>query len=149
MCLYRHSPIFKGDNMPVAKLPSKLEAELNAEFKFTVEHNHEAGLLNDWNTGRIFVNPAPPYRQGSVELYINKALRCKAELIVLLVPCDVSTDWFNKVWELHEKVPDYIELRFFRGRIKYENTEKDEETSRFAHRIPSCLVIIRNPEVGN
>jgi hypothetical protein len=124
----------------LAKLPSKLEAELNAEFKFTAEHNHEAGLLNSWDAGRIFVNPAPPYRQGSVELYINKALRCNAELVVLLVPCDVSTEWFNNIWELSEIHPHKVQLRFFRGRIKYES----EEASRFAHRIPSCLVIISN-----
>ena len=127
----------------IAKLPSKLEAELNSEFKFTAEHNHEAGLLQSWE-GRIFVNPAPPYRQGSVELYINKALRCRADLVVLLVPCDVSTEWFNNVWELSQKNPDLVQLRFFRGRIKYESQE--EETSRFAHRIPSCLVIVKNPE---
>lgn len=133
--------------MPVAKLPGKLESELNTEFKFTAEHNHEAGLLDSWNEGRIFVNPAPPYRQGSVELYINKALRCKAELIVLLVPCDPSTEWFNSIWELHEKFPERVGLRFFRGRIKYESHE--EEISRFAHRIPSCLVIISNGRTEN
>ena len=131
----------------IAKLPSKLEAELYAEFKFTAEHNHESGLLHLWNEGRIFVNPAPPFRQGSVELYITKALRCKAELVVLLVPCDVSTEWYNNVWELSRENPERVTLRFFRGRIKYETdyrNENDIGPSRFAHRIPSCLVVIKN-----
>ena len=139
------SLFFKEDlAMPIAKLPSKLEAELYQEFKFTAEYNHESGLLHTWQDGRIFVNPAPPFRQGSVELYINKALRCRADLIALLVPCDVSTDWYNNVWELHQQDPHRINLRFFRGRIKYESNHDEEDKSRFAHRIPSCLVIITN-----
>ena len=129
--------------MPIAKLPSKLESELYKEFRFTDEYNHESGLLHTWQDGRIFVNPVPPFRQGSVELYINKALRCRAELIVLLVPCDVSTEWFNDIWERSQS-SDKIQLRFFRGRIKYESNHDEEDKSRFAHRIPSCLVIITN-----
>lgn len=131
--------------MPMAKLPSKLESELYKEFEFTQEYNHESGLLHLWDSGRIFVNPAPPFRQGSTELYINKALKCKAELIVLLVPCDVSTDWWNNIWNISQIHPQAVQLRFFRGRIKYEaesRNENDLAPSRFAHRIPSCLIII-------
>jgi len=115
------------------RLPSKIESELNSEFRFTHEFNNEVGLLHIWNHGRYFVNPTPPYRNGSVELYVNKALRSKAELVVLLIPCDVSTTWFNRIWELNKQNPNHVELRFFKGRIKYEG-DKD---SRFQFRVPS------------
>ena len=120
------------------KLPIALEQELEKEFNFTHKHYNEASLLHTWSEGRILVAPLPPYRQGSIELYLNKALKSTAENIVLLLPCDVSTEWFNRVWGLAINAPCRVQMRFFNGRIKYEGENNQ-------HRISSCLVIIRNP----
>lgn len=119
------------------KLPVSLESELEREFEFTRKFYNESALLHNWDEGKIFVAPLPPYRQGSVELYLNKALKCKAEIIVLLLPCDVSTDWFNRFWKISQDSASGVTMRFFDGRIKYE----DEKLN---YRVSSVLIIIRN-----
>ena len=125
------------------KLPVSLESELDKEFQFTRKLYNEAALLHTWNEGRLLIAPLPPYRQGSVELYLNKALKSTAETVVLLLPCDVSTDWFNRIWQLARTNPDKVQMRFFNGRIKYEGE------GQLQYRISSCLVVVRPVEYFN
>jgi hypothetical protein len=132
------------------QLPQKFKAELYKEFDFTREFTNESALLHNWGEGRILCSPLPPFRNGVVELYVNKALGNKAELIVLVLPCDVSTDWFHKLWaeykasELRQVLlgETTVSIRFIKGRLKYDGGEGEE--SRFKHRVPACVVVIRN-----
>ena len=73
------------------RLPQKLKDELYKEFDFTREFVNEQALLHSWGEGRILISPLPPFRQNSIELYVNKALKSSAELITLVLPCDTST----------------------------------------------------------
>lgn len=125
------------------RLPSNLEAELDKEFQFTQKLYSESALLHTWANGRLLIAPLPPYRQGSIELYLNKALRSTAETVVLLLPCDVSTDWFNRMWQIARSYPDKVQMRFFNGRIKYEGE------GQLQYRISSCLIVVRPIEYSN
>lgn len=108
--------------------PPDLFYALNNEFNFTIDvasskENAKCeryytidddGLSKSWEGERVFCNP--PYGR-QIKDWVRKAYneRNNAELIVLLVPARTDTSWFH----------DYIlydcyDLRFIRGRIKFE-----------------------------
>lgn len=127
------------------QLPREFKAELYKEFDFTNEFTDEKALLHTWGEGRILISPLPPFRAGSIELYVNKALKSKAEVVVLVLPCDTSTDWFHKILEAKDlRKEGYTETRFIKGRLRYEGTQGE---SRFKNRVPAVTVVIRNPYI--
>jgi hypothetical protein len=58
-------------------------------------------------------------KQGVPELLINKALQAKAELVVLFLPADTSTEWFSKAFTHRKMTMLNVDLRFLQGRVKY------------------------------
>lgn len=79
---------------------------------FTVEDD---GLAQDW-PGVVWCNP--PYSETA--LWVEKAVieAKKGSTIVMLVPASTDVEWF------HEHVYGKHEVRFVRGRIKFEG-QKD------------------------
>lgn len=109
--------------------PQEIFDKLNEEFHFTVDacansqnakldqywSKEENALEQSWAGQRVFCNP--PYSRGNVRAFFLKArqetrvLDCK--LAVLLIPTYTERSWF---YEYRED----FEVRFFRGRIKFE-----------------------------
>lgn len=123
--------------------PSKLFAELDAEFHFDLDpcatpENHkcpeyftkeENGLLQNWGGRRVFCNP--PYGKA-MPAWVRK---CSEEakkpgtLVVMLIPARTDTSYFH----------DYIykkarEIRFLRGRLHFNDAKN-------AAPFPSMIVI--------
>ena len=118
-------------------LPPKLHAELQKEFDFTLEFHDSNSLFHPLDEGRILIHLPPPVKQGVPELLINKALTAKAELVVLFLPADTSTEWFNKAFTASHDDDVNVDLRFLQGRVKYTIDKRIK-------RVPSCMIIIRN-----
>jgi len=108
------------DNHDNWKTPKELYDKLNDEFHFDFDpcpFCHDItkwdGLNIEW--GRVnFVNP--PYSRKLKEAFIVKALEeCKkGKIVVMLLPVSTSTKIF------HEIVLPNCEIRFLRGRVKFE-----------------------------
>lgn len=116
--------------------PSWLYEKLDDEFHFSFDpcplNSTFDGLKIDWN-GNIFVNP--PYSQ--VKQWLIKAhqeLKKNARLIVFLVFTNTDTAWF------HDYVYGKAELRFIRGRIKFDGFSKAGAMR------PSMLCIFRKEQ---
>ena len=98
--------------------PKELYNKLNNEFNFDFDpcplHSDFDGLLINWGKSN-FVNP--PYSRKLKEAFIIKALEesKKGSLCVLLLPVSTSTKIFHEVI-----VPNANEIRFIKGRIKFE-----------------------------
>ena len=96
--------------------PRAIYAELDAEFHFNddpcpLDDNPKInGLERDWGTS-VFLNP--PYSNPLP--WVEKAYYeyLKGKTIVGLLRGDTSTRWF------HDWVYPFAELRFVRGRIKF------------------------------
>lgn len=139
--------------------PDAFFAELHREFKFTLDAaasrdnckvpNYRGpdhvwpecrnGLVFDWN-GVVWLNP--PY--SKCREFIAKAAEeahaghCTA---VCLVPSRTDTRWWHEhVWdtERHRPRPN-VEVRFVRGRLKFGNTGKPENSAPF----PSVVIVFR------
>jgi phage N-6-adenine-methyltransferase len=126
--------------------PQEIFDKLDAEFHFTVDacassdnakldqywSKEENALSRSWAAQRVFCNP--PYSRGNVKAFFMKAWNetrngdCK--LAVLLIPTYTEREWF------HEYREDF-EVRFFKGRIKFEG---GKTTARGNH----MLVIFRS-----
>lgn len=138
--------------MPQAKTvewetPQELFDKLDAEFSFTLDpaatdenakcEKHYTietdGLEQNWAGERVFLNP--PYGRE-----LNKWVKkCYDEIyslgppqiIVALLPARTDTKWFHN-WVYH-----YTEIRFLKGRVKYENGSDIPNSAPF----PSMIVI--------
>ena len=99
------------------KTPFNLWLELNKEFGFDFDPcplNAEFdGLSIEWEKSN-FINP--PYSQKLKEAFIRKAFEesKKGKLCVMLLPVSTSTKIF------HEIIYPNAEIRFLRGRVKFE-----------------------------
>lgn len=102
------------------KTPDYLYNKLDEEFKFDFDPcplNHD---LNKWDGLKIewgksnFVNP--PYSKKLKEAFVNKALEeaRKGKKVVMLLPVSTSTKLF------HDVILPNCEIRFLRGRVKFE-----------------------------
>ena len=100
------------------KTPDVLFKELNKEFQFNDDPcpsyrppNYD-GLLAEWGT-RSFVNP--PYKD--IKKWIEKGYNewRKGKTIVFLIPARTDTKYF------HEFIYPYAELRFIKGRLKFND----------------------------
>jgi hypothetical protein len=93
--------------------PASVYDALNAEFHFNDDPcplDGTGGLEREWGTS-VFLNP--PY--SAPYPWVKKAYQesLKGKVIVGLLRGDTSTKWF------HEWVLPFTELRFVKGRIKF------------------------------
>jgi len=107
------------------KTPDSFYNALNEEFDFDFDpcplFSKIDGRDIEWGE-RNFVNP--PYSRRLKESFINKALEesKKGKLCVLLLPVSTSTKIFHDVIK-----PNATEIRFIRGRIKFEGLNSNGE----------------------
>lgn len=124
--------------------PDYLYKQLNAEFNFDFDPcplNFDPitpetdGLLKQWGS-RNFINP--PYGDKLKQLFVKKALieAMKGKLCVLLLPVSTSTDLF------HTHIKPYAkEIRFLKGRVKFEGVNERGERAKGTGRFDSMLVV--------
>lgn len=124
--------------------PQWLFDALNKEFGFTLDPcsdgtnakcpkfytPRENGLLRDWGTETVFMNP--PYSE--VDEWMRKAYGAAQEgaTVVCLVPARTDTRWW------HEYVMKG-EVRLIRGRLKFGNAENSAP-------FPSAIAVFRPRE---
>lgn len=125
--------------------PSWLFDALNKEFGFTLdpcademnaqcEHFytiHDNGLLRDWGTESVFMNP--PYSE--CEAWMRKAYGSAQDgaTVVCLVPARTGTKWWHQFAMKGE-------VRFLRGRLQFGGDEMG-----FAP-FPSAVIVFRPKE---
>lgn len=107
---FTKSRVSKSDNHST---PTVIYEELDNEFHFNDDPcplNGTGGLDREWGTS-VFLNP--PYSNPTP--WVKKAYEesLKGKLVVGLLRGDTSTKWF------HDWVLGKAELRFFRGRIRF------------------------------
>lgn len=101
--------------------PAELFERLDNEFHFNHDpcplHGEEYvdGLLSEWGSSN-FVNPPYSCTQRWVEKCVQE--QKKGKLVVLLIPAHTSTYYF------HDFIIPNAEIRFFKGRIKFEEEGK-------------------------
>lgn len=90
----------------------------------------ENGLLRDWKTDTVFMNP--PYSE--TEDWMRKAYGAAQEgaTVVCLVPARTDTVWWHEYAMKGE-------IRFIRGRLKFGDAENSAP-------FPSCIVVFRPRE---
>ncbi len=122
--------------------PGNLFAELDAEFRFTLDVCASAdnakceryfdrrmnGLTQTW-TGMCWMNP--PYGR-TIGLWIRKAHESSMEgaTVVCLIPARTDTEWW------HKYVVKADEVRFVRGRLRFGNATSGAP-------FPSAIVVFR------
>jgi site-specific DNA-methyltransferase (adenine-specific) len=138
--------------MPKAKsvewgTPQEFFDQLNEEFDFTLDpcasHENtkceryftkaEDGLAQSWAGERVFMNP--PYGTEAANWIAKAYFESQyAEVIVGLLPARTDTRWF------HDFVNQKAEVRFVKGRLKFEGQDGKTGTATF----PSIVVVWRN-----
>jgi phage N-6-adenine-methyltransferase len=124
--------------------PQWLYDALNKEFGFTLDPcsdgtnakcekfftASENGLLRDWKTDVVFMNP--PYSE--VDEWMRKAYGAALEgaTVVCLIPARTDTRWW------HEYCMK-AEIRFIRGRLKFGDAESGAP-------FPSAIIVFRPRE---
>ena len=76
----------------------------------------------------------PPYG-SQISKFVEKASTSGAELVVAILPARTDTRWF---WDF---VLEKAEIRFIKGRLKFERPDGPQGTAPF----PSIIAIWRNP----
>lgn len=73
---------------------------------------HSDGLAQSWKNEIVWCNP--PY--GRIEPWVKKAYQesLTGTTTVLLLPCRTDTHWW------HDYIQPYAEIRWLRGRIKFD-----------------------------
>ena len=102
------------------RTPYDLYKKLDQEFNFDFDTCPFMHNLSEWNGLKIewgksnFVNP--PYSRKLKEAFIMKAFQeyRKGKNVVMLLPVSTSTKIF------HEVILPNCEIRFLRGRVKFE-----------------------------
>lgn len=110
--------------------PKALYSELNEEFNFDFDpcplHADFDGLVVPWGA-RNFINP--PYSRKLKEAFVKKAIAEGriGKLCVMLLPVSTSTVLFHDFIQ-----PNAKEIRFLRGRVKFEgvNTKGERVTNK-------------------
>jgi phage N-6-adenine-methyltransferase len=124
--------------------PQWLFDALHKEFGFTLDPcsdgtnakcakfytPNENGLLKDWKTETVFMNP--PYSE--VSDWMRKAYGAAQEgaTVVCLIPARTDTQWW------HEYAMK-SEIRFIRGRLKFGDAENSAP-------FPSAIIVFRPRE---
>ena len=110
----RNRNILSGDDWVTPKeLYNTLDQEFNFNFDPCPLHSDFDGLKIDWKE-RNFINP--PYSRKLKEAFIRKSFEesKKGKLCVMLIPVSTSSKIF------HETIYPHAEIRFIRGRVKFE-----------------------------
>jgi len=123
------------------KTPKDFYDKLNAEFNFDFDpcplNSTFDGLIIEWGQSN-FVNP--PYSRKLKEAFILKGIEesRKGKTVVLLLPVSTSTKIFHDfIW------PNKKEIRFIRGRIKFEGyNTKGELVSNKCGMHDSMIVVL-------
>lgn len=132
--------------------PRKLFEELDREFHFTLDpccshenakcgkHYTEAenGLAQNWGGETVFVNP-PYSRQGKQDEWVKKCweeAQKPGTVVVALLPARTDTERF------HAYILGQAEIRFIRGRLRFEQNGMPGGTATF----PSMICIWRGTE---
>lgn len=111
------------------RTPRKVYDGLHAEFKFQFDpcpsHALIDGLTSEWGSP-AFVNP--PFKE--IDKWVRKSFAewIDGKTVVMLIPARTDTRWW------HDCVMKATEIRFLRGRLKYEG-------AKFNAPFPSCVVI--------
>jgi phage N-6-adenine-methyltransferase len=139
--------------------PKCLYEELNKEFHFVLDPATSAdnplqtkywytetdnGLVSSWNKGgNVYVNP-PYHSRRSIDKWVKKAHDESLEhkiTVVMLLPVRSDTRWFhNYIWNRY-KFYDNVEVRFLKGRLKFQTKDQIQNSAPF----PSLLAIFRPP----
>ncbi len=122
--------------------PQWLFDSLNKEFGFTLDPcsdgdnakcvnfytMRENGLLRDWKTETVFMNP--PY--SDVAAWMRKAYGAAQEgaTVVCLIPARTDTKWWHEYCMKGE-------IRFLRGRLKFGDAENSAP-------FPSAIIVFRH-----
>lgn len=133
--------------------PLDLYRKLNDEFHFTTDPCAEPtnrleckvfytklddGLSKEeWPAGNVFVNP--PYgKKGKGPEWVKRCVNHAAQglgTVVMLIPARTDTRWFHDfIWQKPN-----VEIRFIRGRLKFDNPDHKLNTAPF----PSMIVVFR------
>jgi len=124
--------------------PQAVFDALNNEFAFDLDpcasdSNHKCaqyftkdddGLAQPWDNRSVFVNP--PYGR-EIKHWVKKASEARGGVVVLLIPARTDTSYF------HDYIYNQSEIRFLRGRIKFEINGEAKDAAPF----PSMLAIFR------
>ena len=129
--------------------PQDFYDKLNAEFHFTLDPcanivNHktllyfteeEDGLQQDWSGHTVFMNP--PYGR-QISKWMKKAYEesKKGVTVVCLVPTRTDTKWW---WDYCMKG----DIRFVKGRLKFEGYNKNHEIVNMPATFPSAIVVFK------
>lgn len=125
--------------------PSYVYDPLNEEFSFDFDPcplelgeitPENDGLLIEWGE-RNFVNP--PYSRMLKEEFVKKAAEVAASgrLCVLLLPVRTSTALFHDV-----VLPNAKDIRFLRGRVKFEGVNTKGERVTTKCRMHDSMVVV-------
>ncbi len=120
-----------------ARTPAEIFRKLDKEFKFVLDVActrlnckcfrgifHEEGydaLNEDWvklsDKGSIWVQP--PYSNSNILRFVHKSWMesGKGSIVVLLIPSDVSTEYFDFCFN------NASEIRFMQPRVKFDNPD--------------------------
>jgi site-specific DNA-methyltransferase (adenine-specific) len=123
--------------------PQWLFDELNREFEFELDvcasaenarcarffTDSEDGLRQEWR-GHCWMNP--PYGE-TIGLWVHKAWQSAQDgaVVVCLLPARTDTAWF------HDYVMEAAEIRFLRGRLKFNDAENSAP-------FPSLVAVFRS-----
>jgi len=122
--------------------PQKFFDELNKEFHFTLDPcatketakckkyftQKQDGLKQNWNKEIVFCNP--PYGK-EIGKWVKKASEAQGGVVVMLIPARTDTKYF------HEYIYNKTEIRFLKGRLKFDGKQKRSGSAPF----PSMIVI--------
>jgi phage N-6-adenine-methyltransferase len=109
----------------------------NAKCKRFISPGEDALMKDTWiKKGTIWLNP--PYGRNVIEHWLGKAFQqclLYPVTIVCLIPASTDTIWW------HRFVMKAYEIRFVRGRIKFELRKKKHNTPLF----PSAIIVFKQP----
>lgn len=145
---------WKNDPNPLQRTPQALYDQLHEEFGFTLDAAAsdintkcpryytvaDNSLHQPWAPETVWCNP--PYGRG-LEAWVQKAYREAAlgATVVMLLPATTDLGWW------HEYAMHADEIRFIRGRVKFER-ENGEVLYGTKYRnsfFPSVVVVFRPP----
>lgn len=126
-------PLHKEFNFQLDAAASALNAKLPTYF------DKEMDALNrDWGRKSVYLNP--PYSQGNIEKFMEKAYlegnrRENQEYVVCLVPTASDTRWWHD-WVMRAK-----EIRFIKGRVKFIGYDECGNIIKNSPTFSSCIVV--------
>ena len=123
--------------------PEDLYNKLNKEFDFDFDpcplNSTFDGLKTSWGK-RNFINPPYSNIVGFLEKGHEEIINGNSDLLVYLIPVRTDTKWFHTyIYPYYKKeTKPYADIRFIKGRIKFENGTGVKNSAPF----PSMVVII-------